>query len=62
MKKVKAIEMLGGTVASAADAIGITYQAIQQWPEDLPPRIADRVQAALARKPKAKRDQQKQAA
>jgi hypothetical protein len=50
MKKAKAIELLGGTEAAAAREIGCSYQAIAKWPEDLPPRIADRVLAALARK------------
>lgn len=49
MRKAKAIELLGGTVASAAKAIGISYQAVDKWPDDLPPRIADRVLAAVAR-------------
>ena len=50
MRKSKAIELLGGTVAAAADAIGITYQAVEKWPDDLPSRISDRVVAAIARK------------
>ena len=50
MNKAKAIELLGGTVASAAEAIGVTVQAVSQWPDPLPDRIADRVLAALARK------------
>lgn len=49
MLKSQAIELLGGTVTSAADAIGISYQAVVKWPEELPDRIADRVQAALWR-------------
>lgn len=49
MEKIKAIELLGGTVAKAADAIGINSQAISQWPETLPPRLADRVIAACVR-------------
>lgn len=49
MEKQKAIELLGGTVRSAADAIGISYQAVKDWPEVLPPRIADRVEAAAYR-------------
>ncbi len=49
MKKTEAIALLGGTVAAAADAIGVTYQAIDKWPDELPARIADRVQAALWR-------------
>jgi len=50
MLKSKAIELLGGTTAAAADAVGISYQAVDKWPDVLPPRIADRVLAALARK------------
>jgi hypothetical protein len=50
MLKAKAIELLGGTVASAAKEIGVSYQAVDKWPDELPPRIADRVLAALARK------------
>ena len=50
MLKTKAIELLGGTVVLAADAIGISYQAVDKWPDDLPDRIADRVLAAQARK------------
>jgi hypothetical protein len=50
MHKTKAIELLGGTVASAAKEIGITYQAVDKWPDKLPDRIADRVLAAVARK------------
>jgi hypothetical protein len=40
MLKAKAIELLGGTTASAAKEIGVTYQAIDKWPDELPPRIA----------------------
>jgi hypothetical protein len=47
--KAKAIEMLGGTSKSAAQAIGCTVQAVNKWPEVLPPRIADRVVAAKTR-------------
>lgn len=50
MKKQKAIELLGGSVATVAEAIGISYQAVRQWPDDLPSRIEDRVMAAVARK------------
>jgi len=49
MFKQEAICVLGGSVASAAQALGITYQAVSQWPDTLPSRIADRVQAALWR-------------
>lgn len=50
MTKTEAINLLGGSVAKAADAIGINSQAISQWPRELPARLVDRVQAALYRK------------
>ncbi len=50
MEKAQAIQMLGGTIESSAKAIGISYQAVSKWPDVLPPRIADRVIAAYARK------------
>jgi hypothetical protein len=50
MLKTKAIELLGGSVSTAAQAIGITYQAVHKWPDVLPESIADRVVAAIARR------------
>lgn len=50
MQKARAIELLGGTVTSAAAAIGITPSAVTQWPSELPKRLVDRVLAALARR------------
>lgn len=50
MKKADAIRLLGGTASAAAKAIGISPAAVSLWPDELPPRIADRVQAALYRK------------
>lgn len=50
MLKSKAIEALGGTVQAAADAVGISYEAVYKWPDELPDRIADRVLAVLARR------------
>ena len=50
MHKAKAIELLGGTTTAAAEMVGITYQAVEKWPDPLPDRISDRVLAALARK------------
>ncbi len=50
MDKKTAINLLGGTVTATADAIGVTYQAVHDWPDVLSARIADRVYAALARK------------
>lgn len=49
MEKARAIELLGGSVSAAAKRIGVSYQAVDRWPEVLPARIADRVVAALAR-------------
>lgn len=57
MYKQEAIEMLGGTVGSAAIAVGVTHAAISSWPEVLPARLSDRVQAALWRKEQAIRDE-----
>ena len=53
MLKTQAIELLGGSVSAASEAIGISYQAVNQWPDVLPARIADRVYAAMARKTSA---------
>lgn len=62
MKKAEAIALLGNTHSSAARAIGITTSAVSQWPDDLPPSISDRVQAALWRmEQEAKREAEAQA-
>lgn len=50
MRKDVALRMLGGDVNSVAAAVGCTASAVRQWPDPLPPRIADRVLAALARR------------
>ena len=50
MKKTDAISKLGGSKAEAARAIGISYQAVDKWPEKLTPKIKDRVQAAFVRR------------
>jgi hypothetical protein len=55
MDKAEAIRLLGGTNTAAAERIGITVQAVGQWPNTLPPRIADRVWAALAREEAARK-------
>jgi transcriptional repressor of cell division inhibition gene dicB len=47
--KQEAIAMLGGSIKSAAKAIGCTVQAVYKWPDVLPTRIADRVIAARTR-------------
>jgi hypothetical protein len=49
MDKTIAINALGGSCTSAAKAIGVSPQAFSQAPNPLPPRIADRVLAAIAR-------------
>ncbi|APW37143.1 hypothetical protein RD110_07985 [Rhodoferax koreense] len=49
MKKQKAIELLGG-VHATAKAVGVTYQAVKKWPEELTDRIEDRIWAVMARK------------
>ncbi len=54
MDKQKAIELLGGTVTAAAAAVGVSYHAVAKWPDVLPRRIADRVEAALYRQLTAK--------
>lgn len=55
MNKETAIKLLGGSVAEAARAIGISAQALSQWPDQLPSRLVDRVQAALWRKSQARK-------
>ena len=55
MNKQKAIELLGGSVTAAAAAVGVSYHAIAKWPDVLPRRIADRVEAALYRQLTAKK-------
>ncbi len=49
MRKEYAIQLLGGSVASAAKALNITYQAVSKWPEVLSPAVSDRVVAAVAK-------------
>lgn len=50
MQKQIAISLLGGSVSAAASAIGVSYQAVNQWPDILSVRIADRVIAACVRR------------
>lgn len=50
MLKSEAIELLGGSIPAAAAAIGISYQAVNQWPDELTEAIRDRVQAVLYRR------------
>ena len=46
MKKQTAIELLGGSVSSAAKTLGVSYQAVLKWPDVLPQRITQRVVGA----------------
>jgi len=56
MKKADAIKKLGGSISAAAKAIGISYQAVNQWPDELSRAIEDRVIAAEVRlNPKLRR-------
>lgn len=48
MRKEDAIRMFGD-VASLAAALGITRQAIYQWPDDLAQDQADRINGAALR-------------
>lgn len=48
--KSEAIAVLGGSVSAAAEAMHITYQAVDKWPEVLSNKVSDRVLAAWARK------------
>lgn len=43
MKKSFAIALLGGSTKTAAASIGVTYQAVDKWPDVLPRRISQRV-------------------
>ena len=52
MLKTEAIEILGGTVTSAARAVGVSPQAVSLWPDVLTDAIRDRVQAAMWRQSK----------
>ena len=41
--------MLGGSQTTAAKALGITYQAVRKWPENLTPDIENRLIGMLVR-------------
>lgn len=49
MFKAEAIGLLGGSAVSAAELMGVTYQAVNKWPHVLPQRIADRVLGVCVR-------------
>ena len=49
MKKSIAIKLLGPTTDEAGRRVGCSAQAIRKWPDELPPRLVDRVIAASVR-------------
>ena len=49
MKKSIAIAMLGPTTDEAGRRIGCSGAAVRKWPDELPPRLVDRVIAASVR-------------
>lgn len=49
MTKREAIELMGGTGADLARALGITPSAVYQWAEELSQEQADRVRGAALR-------------
>lgn len=49
MTKDQAIALLGGSTRSAAQKMGVSYQAICRWPSPLPRRIEERVLGVVAR-------------
>jgi DNA-binding transcriptional regulator YdaS (Cro superfamily) len=66
MKKSEALQLLGGTNAAVARALGISSSAVSQWPEDaegdLPRATEDRVLAELWRREQAAKVSTKEAA
>src|SRR5262245_53839216 len=58
MTKAEAIALLGGTQVEAAIRVGITEQAVSNWPKVLSPKIRDRVQAVLWREHVAARERE----
>lgn len=49
MKKSEACYFFGGTQANLARALGITAQAVGQWPDELTQAQEDRVMGAILR-------------
>jgi len=49
MKKTIAMKLLGPTADDVARRVGCTGAAVRKWPDDLPPRLVDRVIAASVR-------------
>jgi len=51
MEKKEIIKFFG-SVTEAARVVGVSHVAVVQWPDVLPPRIADRVIGAMHRQSK----------
>jgi len=49
MQKKNALELFGGRPTDAANALGISRQAVNNWPPQLPQSISDRVIGAAFR-------------
>ena len=47
--KQEAIRIFGGTMRAVGDALGISRQAVYQWPEKLPQDTSDRLVGAAIR-------------
>lgn len=47
--KQEAIRIFGGTMKAVGDALGISRQAVYQWPEELPQDTSDRLVGAAIR-------------
>ena len=50
MKKTYALKKLGGNMQNAANELGVTIQAVYQWPDPLTERIKERVAEAVLKK------------
>lgn len=50
MLKTEAIKLFEGSIAQLSEEVGVSYRAVHKWPDVLPDRISDRVQAALWRR------------
>ena len=50
MTKTDMLKLMGKDLSGCAEEIGITVQAISDWPEELSTKLRDRVQAAIARR------------
>lgn len=47
--KQEAIQIFGGSMRAVGDALGISRQAVYQWPEELPQDTSDRLVGAAIR-------------